>query len=87
MNESRSHDAAYLHEFGTNALIEELATRGDLALAVSAYQRRFGAPDPDMPRLEGIIREARRMVGEMKNESESYAVYRLLGDALARRPT
>lgn len=41
-----------LIDFGTNALIAELAERGDLALAVSAYQRTYGTPDSDISESE-----------------------------------
>lgn len=36
-----------LCEYGTNALISELAERGDLALAVGAYRRLYGVPECD----------------------------------------
>ena len=45
MASSEGRSAASLSEYGTNALIEELASREDLALAVSAYQRLYGSPD------------------------------------------
>ena len=37
--------------FGTNALIAELAERGDLGLAVNAYKRLYGAPDNDLAEI------------------------------------
>lgn len=41
-----------LWQYGTNALIAELAERGDLALAVSEYRRLYGAAECEC-RVEG----------------------------------
>lgn len=40
-------DIEKFKEVGTNALIDELEERGDLWLAVQAYQRRCGTPDAE----------------------------------------
>ena len=51
-----------LADFGTNALIAELAERGDLALAVSAYQRAYGTPDSDVAESERAWSACRKCV-------------------------